>query len=1288
MRFSRLAALLVGAAALTVSGAHAQDLTSAARLGASAQAVPDGFYLEDAVDASFVQPVAVAFAPGGRMFVVEKRGLVHVVVDGVLQAEPFLDIQDEVLNSHDRGLLGIAVDPDFETNRRVYLSYTVDHNATTDVRRLDAYARVTRWAGKASNPNEADLSTRQVLIGETFATGIPSCYYSHTIGTLAFGSDGSLFVGTGEGAHYGRVDDGGEYDVCFRPGRLDASEDIGAFRSQRLESLAGKILRVDPETGDGYASNPFYTGDASETASKVWALGLRNPFRFAILADGSADPEAGAPGTLYIGDVGWGTWEEINVSRGGENFGWPCYEGPNPHTGYQNATPPTNGCQTTLAGTLSNGESYLWHHSRTDRSVPQGRTGRAVMVGTVYEGRRYPDAYDGALFYGDYPNGWLASARVDGGADPTQERLFDAAAGPLVDAAHDVEGDYLVLVNVATGRIQRVRHVDEAANAAPVASAAALPAQGAVGVRVQFSPEGSFDPDGDTLSYAWDFGDGTTSAERAPLHVYAEAGVYTASVSVSDAFATTRKQVTVTVQPGGAPTIRILSPTRDARAIAGESFPLRAAISDPDQAASTLSVQWRVTQVHENHLHPDVFLGAGEETAFVAEEHGEDGELYYYRLTASVRDATGLTAIDESVLFLTDADGIQDVTDRGTAFAVAPGGTGLERIADGEMPAAGSGVDLQFDSGAAPGRTEAGVGYAFAEPLRFTGLTFQEGLFSPSGGWFETLGVQVRVGGAWRDVVGLMAAPAYAAHNDRAYDTHTFRFVPTEGDAIRLVGRPGGGDAFVTVGELRAFAVEAGGPGPLPAPWASTDVGTPAAAGAASVTGGAISVTGGGDLWGAQDRMHLAHQPLAGNGVLTARLTALSPSPDWAKAALVVRAGPEAGAPYVGLAVSNLGTHFQVRSEADADTDGPTDLFGRRAPTWLRLERIGTTVTASVSDDGQAWSVVDAATVPALDGEVLVGMAVSAADYGAGASATAAFRDVTLTAALPTPWASADVGAPAGTGEAVATDPDGSAFDVTGGGDTWGSQDRMHMVSQPLDGDGSVVARVASLDAPATWAKAGLVIRGGPEAGAPYAGVVLSTLGVHLQVRTATDAPTAGPLDVWGVSGPVWLRLDRVGTEVAAFWSADGADWQAIGTVDVPALPASAIAGLVVSAADYGAGATASASFTDVAVSSVASGDPSMPSLRAAETLTFGVDPVYPNPVTGRAAVRVYLAEAGPVAIAVFDLLGRRVVDQRIEAAAGVVDLGIDLGGVPSGSYVLQVEATGEVETQRFTVVR
>ncbi|MEM0961149.1 MAG: PQQ-dependent sugar dehydrogenase, partial [Bacteroidota bacterium] len=941
---------VVALALLASPAAHAQ-LAAASAQSPSTPGLPAGFYLEDAVDASFVQPVAVAFAPGGRMFVVEKRGYVWTVQNGVLQSEPFIDLRDEVLNQHDRGLLGIAVDPDFAQNRRVYLSYTVDHEETSDRQRLDAYARIESYAGRADNPNVADLSSRRILIGETFETGIASCYRSHTIGTLAFGADGTLIVGSGDGANYTRTDPGGQYDECFGPGRLDESEDIGAFRSQRVESLAGKMLRIDPVTGEGLPSNPFWTGDGRDNASKVWVLGLRNPFRFSLdPASGASDPSAGRPGRLYIGDVGWSVWEEINVAEGGENYGWPCWEGPALHGSYPDLSPATNSCADDNAGALA-APSYYWHHSRSNRSVPSGRTARAIVSGDVYRGQKYPAYYRGALFYGDYTRGWMAASQLGGAGQPTQERTFSTDIGPIVAYVYDAASEYLHLVNVFSGRIQRLRHTDEAANAAPVAQASATPAQGGAGLRVQFSPAGSFDPDGDALSYTWAFGDGATSDARAPVHAYPSPGVYTAELAASDGVLVTRAEVAVTVRTGAAPTIQITAPRATTRGTTGQAIQLAASVSDPDQSNGTLFVRWTVTQIHDDHVHLDVFTGADPETEFVIPEHGLPGEQVYYRIRAEVRDATGLTAIDEVPLFLASDVGETDVSAEGTIIAsvLSPaGGRGSrdpEVIRDGVEPSPGaSDTGRQFATyTGARDQDEDWIGYAFAESKRLARVSFQEGLHQADGGWFERPPrVQVRRGGTWRDVVGLEISPAYRADDGRGYDTYDLRFAPAEGDAIRIAGPPAGDNGYISVAELRVFEVSGeGGSADVPAPWTSADVGAPAGAGSAGVIGDVFSVTGGGDIWNQTDGFHFVHQPFDGDGSITAQIVSLTPGTEWFKAGVMIRSSLDADAPHASLLVSNIGAHAQARVSAGGVSTAHGDAWGRTAPGWIRLERSG-----------------------------------------------------------------------------------------------------------------------------------------------------------------------------------------------------------------------------------------------------------------------------------------------------------------------------------------------------------
>ncbi|NNE47345.1 MAG: hypothetical protein HKN37_11890 [Rhodothermales bacterium] len=477
VRLARLAAPLLLLVTLSANAQEASQTSDrerppeeSAALGYTAAiSLPLGFYVEDVTPShSFSTPVAVAFAPDSRIFVAEKRGRVYIIEGGVKLSTPFINLESEVLDHWDRGLLGIALDPDFATNEHVYLLYTYDRDGTGDYQRQDVAARVTRYTASSGNPNVADLTSRLVLIGNTFAEAIPSCYYSHTIGTLQFGSDGSLLVGAGDGADFTTMDPGGLHPDCFGAGKFPAVEDVGAFRAQYLNSLAGKILRIDPATGLGLPSNPFYTGTASDNQSRVWALGLRNPFRFSALRNGSTDPTDGDPGALFIGDVGWNTWEDLHVSKsGGENFGWPCYEGPNTNAQYQAATPAHSSC----AGVSSQAAPpYFWHHTNSALSSPPGLTARAVAVGDFYPGSKYPAAHRNRLYYADYIRQWIATAAIDASDDVFDHQEFASDAGNVADLRYDSISDYLYWVDLGSGEVMRLRHVDETVLAVELSS--------------------------------------------------------------------------------------------------------------------------------------------------------------------------------------------------------------------------------------------------------------------------------------------------------------------------------------------------------------------------------------------------------------------------------------------------------------------------------------------------------------------------------------------------------------------------------------------------------------------------------------------------------------------------------------------------------------------------------------------------------------------------------------------------------------------------------------------------
>lgn len=408
--------LLLSSALLIVAIA-----TLAASPSLAAPAVPPQFVVEDvAPGAAFSIPVGIAFFPGGRMLVAEKGGRVFTVKNGVKHPTPLWDRQSEVLSNGDRGLLGIAVDPRYNgnTNRWIYLLYTVDPDSNGTDSDNDAFGRLIRVQVSASDSHVVSYSSRQVLMGINWRQGPVSGGDSHTVGALRFGRDGSLLVSIGDGAQYNAMDAGGLDPAAFSSKRTDPYEDIGSFRAQYLGSLAGKILRINPDNGQAYPSNPYWDGSPTSARSKVWAYGLRNPYRFSVRpATGSTDPAAGNPGTLYIGEVGWTAYEELDVARaGGRNFGWPCFEGSGANSSYQGASPAHHGCGT--IGTAENPATHSaplswWHHATDSQSNPPGFHGNAAVGGVFYRGTRYPAQYRNHYFFGDYGQSWMRVAVMD-----------------------------------------------------------------------------------------------------------------------------------------------------------------------------------------------------------------------------------------------------------------------------------------------------------------------------------------------------------------------------------------------------------------------------------------------------------------------------------------------------------------------------------------------------------------------------------------------------------------------------------------------------------------------------------------------------------------------------------------------------------------------------------------------------------------------------------------------------------------------------------------------------------
>lgn len=320
---------------------------------AFAQTLPVGFNISD-IGSSWNQAVGAAFTRDGKkIFVWEKAGKVFVcnwdagTQKYVKQTTAVIDISPEVGNWRDFGLIGFTLDPDFDNNGLIYLLYVVDrhylmnfgtavYSDTTNEYFNATIGRVTRYktVTNASNQVSANLNTRKILLGESKTTGIPVLFESHGVGSLVFASDGTLLVSAGDAASY-NGDDHGSYPETYylqalADGIIRPEENVGVFRSQMINSFNGKILRIDPNTGDGLPNNPFYqAANPRAPRSRVWALGLRNPYRMTIKPNsGSTDPTTGDIGEIYVGDVGGALFEELNIiNQPGQNCGWPIYEG-------------------------------------------------------------------------------------------------------------------------------------------------------------------------------------------------------------------------------------------------------------------------------------------------------------------------------------------------------------------------------------------------------------------------------------------------------------------------------------------------------------------------------------------------------------------------------------------------------------------------------------------------------------------------------------------------------------------------------------------------------------------------------------------------------------------------------------------------------------------------------------------------------------------------------------------------------------------------------------------------
>lgn len=384
-----------------------------------------------------------------------------------------------------------------------------------------------------------------------------------------------------------------------------------------------------------------------------------------------------------------------------------------------------------------------------------------------------------------------------------------------------------------------------------------------------------------------------------------------------------------------------------------------------------------------------------------------------------------------------------------------------------------------------------------------------------------------------------------------------------------------------------AFGTTAPPPPTLcPTGWTCQDIGFPTPAGSQTLSGGNWTIqAGGGDIWDIYDSFRFISQPINGNGGISADLTSQENTGSWEKAGTMMRLSSDPASPYfAAFATPGNGIVVQWRS-VQGGTTNQIGIAGT-APTYLDVSRVGDTFTAYTSTNGTTWNAITGSqqTIATMGGTVLGGMAADS--YDTTTLNTTTWSNVVVTTGggtggIPVPWTDGDIGSPAPAGSATYTN---NTFTVNGGGnDIWANSDQLNYVSQPMTGDGEIVAQVTNQSNTNPWAKAGIMIKSSTMAGSPYAAMMVTPgNGVHFQANFNQDS--AGPAYTFP---NVWLKMTRDGNVFTGYESADATNWVQVGQTTI-SMPLSATVGMFVDSHDGGTLGTAN--FTNVVVTPTGGG--------------------------------------------------------------------------------------------------
>lgn len=625
------------------------------------------------LDDNTANPMELAVAPDGRVFYVELGGAVKIYdpdTGGVHVAG-----QIPVHRGNENGLLGIALDPDFETNQWLYLFYSAPSPQVQHVSRFTV------------DGDTLDLASEQLLLEIPHQREV-CC---HSAGSMTFGPDGNLYISTGDDtAHFASQGyspiDGRIYDQYQSE---DAKRSYDARRtSGNTNDLRGKIIRITPEDDGTYSipeGNLFAPGTEG-ARPEIYTMGHRNPFRIAVddetgwIYAGEVGPDAGSDNPNR-GPRGHDEWNQI---REAGNYGWPyCIADNKPYRQWDFATNTPGEFYDCENGPVNDSpfntgldvvppakDAFIWYPYGESPEFPELPTGggRTAYAGDVYHydpqllgDGQFPEYYDDAVFVMEWSRKWIGALRLD--ENGNYESFEQFMPSTLFRSPHDMEfgpdgAMYLIEwgmdfnyagenVNPDSG-LYKINYTKGART--PVAQASADKDSGPSPLEVAFSSDGSHDPDGDELTFAWDFGDGATAQEPNPTHTYTTPGEYTVRLTVSDPSGrSSSSNLTITVG-NTRPVVTIELPANGQVFDWGDEIPFQISVADAEDGSGDAIDCERVTVqqglYHDEggnaHVHPGQAQN-GCEGVLVTQSDAEHGDAADIALivTASYTDDGG-----------------------------------------------------------------------------------------------------------------------------------------------------------------------------------------------------------------------------------------------------------------------------------------------------------------------------------------------------------------------------------------------------------------------------------------------------------------------------------------------------------------------------------------------------------------------------------------------------------------------------------------------------------------------